>query len=169
MYGSNPTNSPIVVGGGTNSSDISPLEVTITPKYATSLMRLTCSINCSSNNSINAPRFTFLRRITSTSNTDWESTDILQNSIQDYPDEQEGSDNRAKCSFATAYANSYGGIKSTTFTFIDAPSTTGEIEYAIAVSIHGNATYYINRPQSNDNNEKISRTISTFEVEELFQ
>ena len=150
------TTTPMIpVGNGTDGI----LQGTITMKAAGSKVKLTACINCSSSSSSTGPRFRFVRG----------SVSSLSNVITDSIGDAAGS--RDQSTFGSHYPNSSRGICVSSLTYIDTPPTytVGDsFTYSVVVNIQSDR-YYINRTATDDNNNASARTISTFQIEEIFQ
>lgn len=150
------TTTPMIpVGNGTDGI----LQGTITMKATGSKIKLTACINCSSSSTSTGARFRFVRG----------SVSSLSNVISDSIGDADGS--RDQSTFGSHYPNSSRGLCVSSLTYIDTPPTytVGDtFTYSVVVHIQSDR-FYINRSDFDDNNNASARTISTFQIEEIFQ
>ena len=144
---------PVVVGqSGSDTTGTEPLSVDFTPLFSNSKIKITMSVNCSSNDTINAPRFRIFRD---------SAQIVLATPIN-------AQANNATPTFATAYPNSNRGVYGCNFVFIDTADNTTQRTYKLCVSISGADKYFINYSDSTSNTLYNGRFISTLTVEELY-
>jgi len=144
---------PVVVGqSGSDTTGTEPLSIDFKPLFSNSKIKITVSVNCSSNDTINAPRFRIFRD---------SAQIVLATPINAQP-------NNATPTFATAYPNSNRGVNACDFVFIDTADNTTQRTYKVCVAIAGADKYFINYSDSTSNTLFNGRFISTLTVEELY-
>jgi len=144
---------PVVVGqSGSDTTGTEPLSIDFKPLFSNSKIKITVSVNCSSNDTINAPRFRIFRD---------SAQIVLATPINAQP-------NNATPTFATAYPNSNRGVNACDFVFIDTADNTTQRTYKVCVAIAGADKYFINYSDSTSNTLYNGRFISTLTVEELY-
>ena len=139
-------------GGGTTFYDVTPLNVTITPKSSTSKILIKTTVNIGSGYWEIQGRFT-------------------RNGTAVGLGDQRGS--RSRCSFldnryeaAGGARNSWGAVSSE---FLDSPATTSQITYGVALNGYSSYTIGVNyNPHAdNDSSDYFGTPISTLTVMEI--
>lgn len=158
--------SDIFASTGTNDTFVDfGFEVSITPKFSNSELRYTCNVSNSTNDGNHGNQFILMKRVGPASNPPVpEDFSVVSGAVGDLRG------NRTQCFMQSNYPVAYGQTISAG-DFIDTSAFVAgtEITYKLMVSGYDTTDVYINRPNSDNNNDYVGTVISTCTAEEIYK